>query len=81
MKYQIHTAVTAKADPRMNNQTVKELWHGFTLTCSKLSIESGTENIFMLGCCQIPDLPDGKEYALTPRIFQGSDPGCDPGDP
>lgn len=64
-RFQLRTSVTAKADPKMHNDTVKNLWHGFTLTCSTLSFETGDTNTFILGNCDVPVLPDGKEYALT----------------
>ncbi|MBQ6831572.1 MAG: family 20 glycosylhydrolase [Oscillospiraceae bacterium] len=64
MRLKLQTAVTAKADKRMHHETVKNLWRGFTLTCSVLSLEDGPENTFVLGNCQIPHLPEGKEYAL-----------------
>lgn len=64
-KYQLQTAVTAVADPQMNNATVKNLWRGFTLTCSNLTIKPGMPNTFILGDAQLPTLPEGKEYALT----------------
>ncbi len=62
--YRLNTEMTAKADPKMHNITVKNLWHGFTLTCSDLTLEDGCENTFTLGYCEIPCLPEGKEFAL-----------------
>lgn len=64
-RYQITTKVIASADPKMNHQTVRNLWHGFTLTHSSISIEDGQPNTFILGNCTAPHLPEGKEYALT----------------
>ena len=64
-RYNLQTAVTAKTDPKMHNQTVKNLWKGFTLTCSDLAFEEGIPNTFMLGNCSMPELPAGKEYALN----------------
>lgn len=63
--YQILTQMTARADSRMCNETVKNLWRGFTLTCSQLTTEPGEENTFLLGSCPIPQLPPDQEYALT----------------
>lgn len=64
-RYQIDIHATAFADPKMHNETVKNLWRGFTLTCSALTLEQGAENTFVIGICDIPVLPEGKEYALT----------------
>lgn len=64
-RYQLQTLVTAKADPKMINDTVKNLWHGFTLTCSELSLTAGADNTFLVGKTELPILPEGKEYALS----------------
>ena len=64
-RYQLSTCMIAAADHRMNNETVKNLWRGFTLTCSVLTLQEGAENTFVLGSCEIPVLPEGKEYALS----------------
>ena len=57
-RYQIDIHATAFADPKMHNETVKNLWRGFTLTCSTLTLNQGAENTFVLGSCEIPVLPD-----------------------
>ncbi len=64
-RYSLKTAVCAYADPKMNNETVKSLWNGFTLTCSALTLSAGLPNTFVLGNEPIPQLPEGKEYALS----------------
>lgn len=64
-RFSLQTAMTAKADPMMHNETVRKLWHGFTLTCCELTLTDGAANTFVLGNGQIPVLPEGKEYALS----------------
>lgn len=64
-RFSLQTAMTAKADPMMHNETVRQLWHGFTLTCCELTLNEGAANTFVLGNGQLPVLPEGKEYALS----------------
>lgn len=54
----------ATADPRMDNETLRNLWRGFTLTVGALSFEKGEPCTFRLGNTPLPPLPEGKEYAL-----------------
>lgn len=55
---------TVIADARMNNETVKKLWHSFTLTAGEICFEKGEDFTFCLGDTQLPIRPEGKEYVL-----------------
>ena len=55
---------TVVADERMNNETVKKLWNGFTLTTGEISFEKGENFTFRLGNTQLPILSKEKEYVL-----------------
>jgi len=57
--------MTAVADPKMNNETVKKLWQGFCLTLGALDLQKGEPFTFSVGNAPLPTLPEGKEYALT----------------
>ena len=57
--------MTAVADPKMNNETVQKLWHGFSLTLGEIAFEQGEKNTFRLGEEPLPALSEGKEYALS----------------
>ncbi len=56
--------LTVQADKRMNNKTVKKLWNSFCFGDITLDIKSVDDCIFRLGDTKLPDLNDGKEYAL-----------------
>ena len=58
-------AAAVAADPRMCNPSVKKLWRSFFLGKGDLTLEPGVENTFRLGDTPLPNLPEGKEYALT----------------
>lgn len=62
--YIFNTDITAKADPAMNNATVKNLWNGFCLKSSEITIADGEKNTFSIGNVKPPILPEGKEWAL-----------------
>lgn len=57
-------SLKAKADPRLNNRTIKELWKGFCFGNGRLELEDGAENCFITEGMQAPALADGKEYAI-----------------
>ncbi len=57
--------VTAKADPQMQNETVKKLWSSFCFGDSGISFEQGAPFTFLMGEEPIPVLGAGKEYALS----------------
>lgn len=56
--------VTAAADPKMNNPTAKKLWKSFCLEDGCLTLTVGNENSFVIGEVSLPELREGKEYAL-----------------
>lgn len=56
--------VTACCDPRLHVSTVQQLWHGFSMHASCLTLEKGQENTFSLGGQAAPLLPSGKEFVL-----------------
>lgn len=66
----------AKADPSMNNDTVKSLWHGFGFTELELELSDGEKNTFILGECEAPALPEGKEYAILVTERGAAVRGC-----
>ena len=57
--------VSATADSRMHNETVKKLWNSFTLTTGDIRLKKGDDFTFCIGDAQLPTLPGGKEYALS----------------
>lgn len=64
-KYFVLSAkATAKADKKMNNNTVKNLFKSFCLGDGELTLTEGADNTFVLGTTQVPALPAGKEWAL-----------------
>ncbi len=56
--------LSASADARMNNETVRTLWRRFCLDDSTLTLEAGAPLTFRIGDIALPTLPEGKEYAL-----------------
>lgn len=54
----------AKADSRLNNGTVRELWNGFCHRSGELVLSAGDDFCFKTGQPEIPVLPEGKEFAL-----------------
>jgi len=62
--YIFNGKAVATADPRMNNGTVRRLWKGFCLTLGELDVKEGKPFTFRLGNTELPELSDGKEYAL-----------------
>ena len=57
--------ITVIADPKMCNESVKNLWRSFLLGKGELTLAPGIENTFRLGRTPLPVLADGKEYALA----------------
>ena len=55
----------AVADRRMDNDSVRKLWHSFSLNDGSICLEPGPENTFRLGTTPLPTLPEGREYALS----------------
>lgn len=64
-QYMLKENETAVAYSKMDNATVKNLWRGFTLTMSDLTVTPCEDFIFRIGTTPVPSLPAGKEYALT----------------
>ena len=54
----------AIADPQMNNETVQKLWKGFCLQGGEIEFAEGAPFSFRMGETDLPNLPDGKDYAL-----------------
>ena len=57
--------MTAAADLKMNNDTVKNMWRSFCLGDGALTLTEGPDCTFSIGTTALPELPEGKEYALT----------------
>ena len=66
----------ARADVGMNNDTVKKIWHGFGFTEISLELTEGEKNTFVIGDAAIPDLPEGKEYAISVTESGAAVRGC-----
>ena len=54
----------ARADARLDNDTIRTLWAGFCFQAGQLSLTPGGENSFVAGNAALPCVPDGKEFAL-----------------
>ena len=54
----------ARADARLDNDTVRTLWQGFCFRAGQLSLSRGEENSFAAGDAAVPAVPAGKEFAL-----------------
>ncbi|MBQ8606309.1 MAG: family 20 glycosylhydrolase [Clostridia bacterium] len=63
-KLALKEKIIAVADERMNNATVRKLWHSFSFTMSEIDFEKGDEFTFRVGDTALPTLDRGKEYAL-----------------
>lgn len=59
------STVTAKADVRLQNDTVTRLWHRFCYTAGEIVWQDGETCTFVMGDTALPMLAEGKEYALT----------------
>ncbi len=57
--------MSAKADITLNNDTVKKLWNSFSYGCSEIEFCEGQNNTFIIGEAELPNLSDGKEYAIS----------------
>lgn len=56
--------ITALADVKMNNATVKNLWKGFCFTAGDIEIQKGEQLTFKIGDTVIPELKNGEEFAV-----------------
>lgn len=62
--FYLTSKVTAVACGEMNNETVKTLWHRFSILKSELEIVPCDSFSFAIGKMPLPALEEGKEYAL-----------------
>ncbi len=60
----LNNATTALADRRMENNTVKNLWHSFTFHNGSLEIKAGDELSFRIGSTVAPTLRENRDYSL-----------------
>ncbi len=56
--------VSAMADIKMNNQTVKNLWNGFCFKACDISLNEGEKNTFVIGQAQLPELLGEAEFSV-----------------
>ena len=63
--FMIPCDVLAHADPRMNNDTVRNLWRGFTFGTSALTVGAGEPCRFVVGKPAVPVLPADAEYVIA----------------
>ncbi len=65
-KFIISENVTAYAPVAFNNESIKNVWRGFTFTTSELTLlQADEENTFTVGDIQAPTLPEYAEYVYT----------------
>lgn len=57
--------LTARADVRMHNDLVRNLFLGFTFGRTALTLTEGRECCFMIGDTMLPEIPCGAEYAIS----------------
>lgn len=57
--------LTACADPRMDNGTVRRLWRGFTFGTCELALDGGDNCRFVVGAPRIPERPADAEYVIA----------------
>ena len=56
--------VTARADARVNNDTVRDLFRGFSFHRSEMIITPGADNLLVIGAPAMPTLPNDAEYII-----------------
>lgn len=56
--------MTATADPRMNCETVRNLFRGFTFRTCELTLCDGRANCFVIGDVAVPTCPDDAEFVI-----------------
>jgi len=76
-KFIFNSNITAKADPAMNNPTIKKLWNSYCLKKFDIELTEGAKNTFSIGNVEPPILPEGKEYALRITESGAAVTGCD----
>lgn len=63
--YILNKKQTATAHKKMNNETVKRLWHSFMLNSGDIELDAFDAFIFKIGNTEAPLLESDSEYALT----------------
>jgi len=63
-KFEISKNVLARADTRMQNESVKQLWTAFTFGTSQILPETGDACRFVIGTPKLPTLAENAEYAF-----------------
>lgn len=58
------STLSAKADHRLNNATILDLWKGFCFHGGGLVLEGGEANSFATAGMPVPPVPAGKEYVI-----------------
>lgn len=62
--FYFQNGLPVQADSRLNNETIRELWRGFCANAADLIWSPGGENSFRTAGMEIPDVPQGKEFAI-----------------
>jgi len=62
--YSFTPVITVTADSKMNNDSVKLMWNGFTHRSGSIDFVAGNDFTFTYGDPSISLLPDNKEYVL-----------------
>lgn len=64
MNFALSRNIKVIANKRMDNGTVKKFWKSFCLGNGELEITPVDDFVFIIGNADLPELTDGKEYAL-----------------
>lgn len=59
------SGLCAKADGRLDNNTIKDIWSGFCYGAAFIALTEGEENCFQAGDAALPELKEGLEYAVS----------------
>lgn len=62
--YCFGASLSAGADVRVNNATIRDLWRGFCHTAGELILTAGPENAFLTAGMAAPEVPEGKEFVI-----------------
>lgn len=62
--FYFHSSLPARADSRLDNPTIRQLWQGFCSGAGRLDLSPGVENGFATAGMEIPPVPEGKEFHL-----------------
>lgn len=54
----------ARADARLDNRTIKELWRGFTCQMGEAELTEDISCTFAVGAVELPKLSEGSEYSI-----------------